>query len=656
MKMKIPIYLFSLLVAFMPIFSQAQESSEIEEVKELLVGYDGDSLALYNLELARLYYHLDRDSSLRYNEIALKVALRKEDKKNEARAKINIALIRVENNRNEEADALLNDGLKAALEIEDDEAALMALANLGTLNHYKADYNIAVEYYLKSIEYAKKIENEYEVSRLYYNIADVFNQNKITDKRNEYYRLAMRHGKTAFPSVFVLASVQIADYFEDINQDSTKKYIDQAFELEDQIQAPQILTELYAAKGGSLQKEGNYLDARTAFLMALDYGKQLNQDYMLSACYCNLGENAMLLNNFEQSTSYFDLYQKHHEVSENVYIARDCLMSWSQLEKKKGNFKRAHALLYERTEILDSIYSLENRNLLVDLETKYETAKKEAEIQKQQSELDRKTYQRNLLFGGLGLFVLLSGSFIWGLFSRSNRDKKIAIQAQNIQTQKIESLEQEKKLLSMSSLLEGQETERIRIAKDLHDGLGGLLTTVKAHFGKIQSEIEKVESLDIYKSANQMIDKAHDEVRRISHNLMPSDLRAGGLPVAVRQLVHEMKTVHELNTDFEMIGFNDARIDEKVELSSYRIIQELTNNMLKYANANHAFIQISKFENEIQIVVEDDGVGFDYEKELESSGLGLKSIQNRVDQLGGHMDVVSEIGKGTSVTINVPLG
>ena len=208
----------------------------------------------------------------------------------------------------------------------------------------------------------------------------------------------------------------------------------------------------------------------------------------------------------------------------------------------------------------------------------------------------------------------------------------------------------------MSSLLEGQENERIRIAKDLHDGLGGLLTTVKAHFGKIQSEIEKVENIDIYNTANLMIDKAHDEVRRISHGLMPADLRAGGLPVAVRQLVHELKTVHEMATDFELVGFNGSRLDEKVELASYRIIQELINNLLKYAEAEKVFIQLSKFENEIQIIVEDDGVGFDYEAELKSGkGMGLKSIMSRVTQLNGEMDAVTGKSKGTSVTVNIPL-
>jgi len=152
-----------------------------------------------------------------------------------------------------------------------------------------------------------------------------------------------------------------------------------------------------------------------------------------------------------------------------------------------------------------------------------------------------------------------------------------------------------------------------------------------------------------------MIDKAYDEVRRISHNLMPSDLRAGGLPAAVRQLVHELRTVHEIKTEFELIGFADERLDEKIELSVYRMTQELINNLLKHASASKVFIQISKFEDEVQLVVEDDGKGFNYNDSLLSSGLGLKSILSRVEQLSGQMDVVTAESRGTSVTINIPI-
>lgn len=644
------IFLFSIFF-----FSNIIGQVDVENIRKHLARTQEDSLSHWLLEMARAYYHIDRDSSLFYNEKTLQNALKTNDKLHETRAKINIALIKVERNMPLEAEALLLESISMAEELQDEITLLMAYSNLGTLKHYDADYEIAVDYYLKAGKYAKSLNNDYEISRVYYNIADIFNQNKIIEKRNQYYGLAMKYSKSSFPLVYVMSSLQMSEYYAEINTDSSKLYLDIAFELEDQINAPQILTEMYSGKGGYYARDKKYELAHEAYQRSLEFAKQLDQDYFLAACYCNLGEIEMYRNKFDNGSAYFELYNKHQLKTDNDYLAERCLLAWSNLEKEKGDYELAYELLYERAEILDSTYSLENRNLLADMEIKYETASKQAELERQKAEINARTYQRNLLFGGLGLSLLLGTSFIWGLFSRSKRNKQIATQAQDLQAQKIETLEQEKKLLSMSSLLEGQENERIRIAKDLHDGLGGLLTNVKAHFGKIQAEIEKVENLDIYKTANQMIDKAHDEVRRISHNLMPADLRAGGLTVGVRQLVHELRTIHEVKTEFELVGFNDNRFEEKIELSSYRIIQELINNMLKYANADNAFIQLSKFENEIQIVVEDDGKGFDYSSALRGEGLGLKSIQSRVEHLNGDMDVVSSDGKGTSVTINIPI-
>ena len=149
-----------------------------------------------------------------------------------------------------------------------------------------------------------------------------------------------------------------------------------------------------------------------------------------------------------------------------------------------------------------------------------------------------------------------------------------------------------------------------------------------------------------------MIDKAHDEVRRISHNLMPADLRAGGLPLAVRKLTDDMSKIHAIPTDLEIHGLGEGRLDEKKELIVYRIIQELLTNVVKYAEADCVLVQLSKYGEELQILVEDNGKGFDYHEAILKEGLGLKSILSRLDQVNGHMDVKSD-REGSSFSINI---
>ncbi|NNF33601.1 MAG: histidine kinase, partial [Saprospiraceae bacterium] len=132
------------------------------------------------------------------------------------------------------------------------------------------------------------------------------------------------------------------------------------------------------------------------------------------------------------------------------------------------------------------------------------------------------------------------------------------------------------------------------------------------------------------------------------------DLRAGGLPMAVSKLVSEL-SAHDVKIDFETLGFNGSRLDEKIELFSYRIVQELLNNAVKHAQASSIMVQISKFETEVNLVVEDNGQGFNYHEVTIRDGLGLKSIQSRVEQLNGTIDFDTSPGKGTSVSINIPL-
>ncbi len=367
------------------------------------------------------------------------------------------------------------------------------------------------------------------------------------------------------------------------------------------------------------------------------------------------------------ATHHFDNreYKKVGSLIENWAVEEDAQIKLihkaNLLDKHKsvlrilGDFKRALEIQDGLTFVEKQMDSLQNVTVLLELDKKYQTALKDQALQEKEIDLNRNTYQRNLLMAGLAILLTSGGLFIWGLLGRIKRNKEINLQKMAIQDQQIVKLEQEKKLLSLSSLLEGQESERIRIAKDLHDGLGGLLTTVKAHFSKIQAEIVQVSKLDIYDSAHKLIDKAYDEIRRISHNLMPSDLRAGGIQLALQQLAQELRSVHEIDTEFELIGFADDRFDEKLELSIYRITQELITNILKYADASHIFLQVSKFEDEIQIVIEDNGVGFDLDKVLKNEGLGLKSVLSRVEQSKGEIDIETGNQKGTSITINLPI-
>lgn len=203
----------------------------------------------------------------------------------------------------------------------------------------------------------------------------------------------------------------------------------------------------------------------------------------------------------------------------------------------------------------------------------------------------------------------------------------------------------------MQSMLEGQENERERISKDLHDSLGGLLSTIKLQFDSVKSKMEEVGSLREYNSANKMLDTAVAEVRSISQNLQPGSLMKLGLVPALKDLFNRFDEEIYPEVDFQYYNIPE-KIPNMVSLSIYRVIQELLHNAMKHAKANEILIQINTEEDELVIQFEDDGVGYD-KNTIRSKGMGLENIQSRINYLKGQLSTHSVVGEGTSTLIRV---
>ena len=203
----------------------------------------------------------------------------------------------------------------------------------------------------------------------------------------------------------------------------------------------------------------------------------------------------------------------------------------------------------------------------------------------------------------------------------------------------------------MNSMIEGQEAERLRIAKDLHDSLGGLLSTVKAHFTGIRQEQKQLNESSLAIKTNDLIDEACIEVRRISHNMMPHALSISGLQGALQDMSERLSD-EGYQTTFEINGVPE--LENTKEVMVYRLMQEIISNIRKHAQAKSIFIQIFGHKKELNITVEDDGTGFDVAKAVEKGGLGLKSIQSRVAYLDGTINWDSQPGQGTTINITIP--
>ncbi len=303
-----------------------------------------------------------------------------------------------------------------------------------------------------------------------------------------------------------------------------------------------------------------------------------------------------------------------------------------QIYKGLDQLSKAIEAFEKSSEIKEKINIQELSKSFKDIEEKYNLEKKESEINELKNialikENEKQRYQRNIL-----IFIFILGVvlvfFIFRTLSINRKATELKLSLSNSQNQLVKQV------------IQTQETERQRLAKDLHDDLGGTLSAIK---GKIANEKASQEAINL-------VEKAIDDLRYISRNLSPPELENDGLIISIKNTIDRIQ--HVSNIHFTLITFGEKqRLNQDIKLNIYRIITELINNVLKHSKAQNAIIQIIYYQEYIQILVEDDGVGIKSDKN--NWGIGLKNINSRVEFLGAKLNIDSS-PKGTTVTIEVP--
>lgn len=261
------------------------------------------------------------------------------------------------------------------------------------------------------------------------------------------------------------------------------------------------------------------------------------------------------------------------------------------------------------------------------------------------------SWKHALADGHIWTAIFLANLLVWLLLSfvvwkkSSRRQQEQAVLLQN--------LEQEKARQVLQALMQGEEKERTRLSKDLHDGVGGLLSAVKMHFRALQSDLS-LQHEKGFNHAMRMLDDAIGEVRKTAHNMTPEILSRKGLPAALEFFCHNVSHSRKLQISFYTSG-ELPRLRNNFELSVYRIVQELVNNIIKHAYATTALVQITQHAGYVSITVEDNGIGF---KNIPSAhtGIGLNSLEERVRSLNGQLTITASPGCGTTAYMEFNVG
>jgi two-component system, NarL family, sensor kinase len=357
--------------------------------------------------------------------------------------------------------------------------------------------------------------------------------------------------------------------------------------------------------------------------------------YNKGKLFCLKNDYSSAITAFKESLA-FATKQKYQEyIYENYFSLYQCY-------QKSGNYKDAINYYAKFTATKDSVLNTGGIVEATELKNMYEGQIKEYEIasltaaNKQKSTLNKILLITALALAFIGFLVYLN-----------------FIGRQKLQVAKISELEKDKQLHTIDAMLKGQEDERSRIAKDLHDGLGGMLSGVKFSLADMKENmVMDARSVNAFENSILRLDNTIAELRKVAHNLMPEALVKFGLKNAILDYCNSIQISSKTKIIFEQMGA-ERQLDNTADLYIYRIVQELINNAVKHAAPSQIFVQLTKTLHKVLLTVEDDGKGFNREILPSAKGIGMRSIKQRINYFKGKVDIASHPGQGTSINIEL---
>ena len=514
------------------------------------------------------------------------------------------------------------------------------------------NYEKALEYRLALLEEAEKENDTFKIAHSYTDIGYIYDRMKDFREAIKWHRQALplfrQLGEDyAYYASFTEGRIGIA--YDDLGMyDSAHYYNFRSLEgLKRLDDAAKDLSVTYSNIGNTYSKQGEWKKAEQFLQKAYELNYATTDIVGQTIVSINLGHVYSKMGQYERSLRYLrEGMKKAAGYGERKFLS-EANYRFYELYEMQGRMDSA--LYYYKTykTLEDSLYNAEKSKQIADMRTRYETDKKEQQIGFQQLELQGKEStlraRRNLNWV-LALGILLILLFSVGFYYRYRAKKNAELQQAII-------LEKEK---GLKAVIHAQEEERKRIAKDLHDGIGQQLSGLKMGMQSLEKELEGKQAgqADRLRTLTDIVHQSAEEVRSISHQMMPRVLTELGLVPALQDMLSKSLDNSPIAYEFEHLNI-DRRFDEKIELSLYRVCQELINNVIKHSHASKVHIQLLVNKAKVILIVEDNGQGMSDNTDI--SGHGLMNIKSRLSTIEGEVNYEKSPGSGTLATIRVPL-
>jgi len=570
------------------------------------------------------------------------------------------------------------------------EGELSALLNLSWCYLIDAAYTQSIQYAHEGITLCRASGNNAALLPFYLSIARASQWQCIYDSATYYYYEVIScilEKKLKEPAILAtayrcLGAIYI--YFNDFEQ--SLYFTQLAEQVCRQTHTWSVLPAVLSSKGIIYAMQQDHRQAETYFLSALRVSReaaslpdQRSVTTNLGCLYMEMERPAQAILYFREAIRISKLLDKHARFSITPYY--DLGKAYYQMKqyasaegilaptvRQARHFGRFEGM-EEAVAILSDIYAASGRykqafkeqqayNRLLQRKKDNTPYIRQLEIKYRTAAKDKQLAENKLLIATQQISIIRKSNLLWFVSITSGVLILIItlfyLYRQRRQEYRMRIMKQEEEIRTWQATIKGEETERARIAYELHDSIGGQLSTISMYFGTIKEKYPVLRQAGDYREAMSLLDDTLKEVRKTAHNLMPELILRYGLVEAIRIFCKRVQRTQKINIDFQHHGKIGA-LSSNFELSIYRIIQELVQNILKHAEATEALVQFSMHDHILGITVEDNGKGIKEHAEAVTAGMGIRSIDTRIKGLNGSFTIRSIAGRGTTAYIEFDL-
>ena len=512
--------------------------------------------------------------------------------------------------------------------------------NLAIISQVKDDEKRALDIILnKVIPLAKKSADTMLIAKYYAQAAKIFTNNDQLDKAENYFKMVidLLKDRPTKSIIIIKTYIAAAANYNYLNKHTlAKQMLDKAKSALLPYPKSIALPEYYWTEGNYYENIENYSEALNSYNKGLFLAKELKQTYSEQALMAQKYSALKNLRRYKEALAIILKISQQEEYMATVNNRIDIYKELAIIYEKVGNMHLANTWLKRYSTSNDSLSKSKLKTDINALEIKFKTAENQRKIAtlnaaNEKANLSAKN-SRLIIWLLSSVSLLILSALIFSVYYYRNQ-KMLALQNEQIKF--------------TQAMLDGQEKERNRVAKDLHDGLGNMLAVLKFNLARFAREKPATALDDI---ADQ-VDNSVNELRRIAHDMMPEMLLNIGLEASLIDLCETVMS-DQLAIEHEFIAIKNT-MSQQAQVTIYRIVQELLTNVVKHAKAKNVFLQCNQNEHMFFITIEDDGSGFDAGLLNKKHGMGLNNIKNRVAYLNGKIEVIPKVNQGTSINIEL---